>query len=329
MHFHTDSDEEKNAVKRKERKDGPANPMIQRVREGCRAYQNLTCAMSESDSCKFLHDRSDYKHGWQIERELDEGRYGANDDENYEVSSDEEDLPFKCIICRESFKNPVITKLGQVWALFCSGWVRFGLCCAQAGSGLGSAVLRLGQVWALLCSGWVRFGLCCAQAGSGLGSAVLRLGQVWALLCSGWVRFGLCCAQAGSGLGSAVLRLGQVWALLCSGWVRFGLCSAQAGSGLGSALRRLGHVWVPPPLGVPLQTKLHEAVEVCAECAVVGVWAGLGSPLVGCSPQAPGSALKRSSSGGMVLVSSRQGTVPFSFSSSICRGHSVLQSLNL
>lgn len=30
------------------------------------------------DSCKFLHDRSDYKHGWQIERELEEGRYGAN-----------------------------------------------------------------------------------------------------------------------------------------------------------------------------------------------------------------------------------------------------------
>lgn len=31
-----------------------------------------------ADSCKFLHDRSDYKHGWQIERELDEGRYGVN-----------------------------------------------------------------------------------------------------------------------------------------------------------------------------------------------------------------------------------------------------------
>ena len=27
------------------------------------------------DSCKFLHDRSDYKHGWQLEREVQEGRY--------------------------------------------------------------------------------------------------------------------------------------------------------------------------------------------------------------------------------------------------------------
>lgn len=32
------------------------------------------------------------------------------DDENYEVSSDEEDLPFKCFICKESFKNPIVTK---------------------------------------------------------------------------------------------------------------------------------------------------------------------------------------------------------------------------
>lgn len=86
------------------------------------------------DSCKFLHDRSDYKHGWQIERELEEGRYGANgeftvgncfcylyqnsfnhvlsnlDGENYEVSSDEDDFPFKCFICRDSYKNPIITK---------------------------------------------------------------------------------------------------------------------------------------------------------------------------------------------------------------------------
>lgn len=26
-----------------------------------------------ADSCKFLHDRSDYKHGWQLEREAEHG----------------------------------------------------------------------------------------------------------------------------------------------------------------------------------------------------------------------------------------------------------------
>lgn len=35
------------------------------------------------DSCKFLHDRSDYKHGWQIERELEEGRYGATSESQH------------------------------------------------------------------------------------------------------------------------------------------------------------------------------------------------------------------------------------------------------
>ncbi|NXI31558.1 R113A protein, partial [Sterrhoptilus dennistouni] len=65
----------------------------------CKDYKE-TGFCGFGDSCKFLHDRSDYKHGWQIKRELDEGRYGINDNENYEVSSDEEDMPFKCFICR-------------------------------------------------------------------------------------------------------------------------------------------------------------------------------------------------------------------------------------
>lgn len=43
---------------------------------------DCTVCVFTSDSCKFLHDRSDYKHGWQIERELDEGRYGANGELN-------------------------------------------------------------------------------------------------------------------------------------------------------------------------------------------------------------------------------------------------------
>jgi len=31
------------------------------------------------DSCKFLHDRSDYKHGWQLEQEWNERSYGSVD----------------------------------------------------------------------------------------------------------------------------------------------------------------------------------------------------------------------------------------------------------
>ncbi|XP_061872532.1 E3 ubiquitin-protein ligase RNF113A-like isoform X3 [Colius striatus] len=84
----------------------------------CKDYKE-TGFCGFGDSCKFLHDRSDYKHGWQIERELDEGCYGVNEDENYEVSSDEEDMPFKCFICRSSFKNPVVTNCS--WSISLEG----------------------------------------------------------------------------------------------------------------------------------------------------------------------------------------------------------------
>lgn len=79
----------------------------------CKDYKE-TGFCGFGDSCKFLHDRSDYKHGWQLEQE-----YGNNkkddesddgDDSKYEIHSDEEDLPFKCFICRESFVDPIVTK---------------------------------------------------------------------------------------------------------------------------------------------------------------------------------------------------------------------------
>jgi RING finger protein 113A len=61
-----------------------------------------------------MHDRGDYKAGWQIEREWDDqqrkkqaalesGRAAGSDDEDdnkYVIESDTEDLPFACFICR-------------------------------------------------------------------------------------------------------------------------------------------------------------------------------------------------------------------------------------
>lgn len=75
----------------------------------CKDYKE-TGMCGFGDSCKFLHDRSDYKHGWQLEREMEQGTYGHGQEENYEISSDEDELPFRCFICRKSFVNPVITK---------------------------------------------------------------------------------------------------------------------------------------------------------------------------------------------------------------------------
>jgi hypothetical protein len=70
--------------------------------------KKLCCVLL--DSCKFLHDRSDYKFGWQLEREERGKGEPVEDDSKYEIHSDDEDLPFKCFICRESFQHPVVSK---------------------------------------------------------------------------------------------------------------------------------------------------------------------------------------------------------------------------
>lgn len=76
----------------------------------CKDYKE-TGFCGFGDSCKFLHDRSDYKHGWQLEMDS-AGKTGDSDgdDTKYEIHSDDEELPFKCIVCRESFEDPVVTK---------------------------------------------------------------------------------------------------------------------------------------------------------------------------------------------------------------------------
>jgi len=87
----------------------------------CKDYKE-TGFCGFGDSCKFLHDRSDYKHGWQIEREVTEGRYGKddNDMEKYEIPDEEEHLPFKCFICRNSFEDPVVTKCKHYFCEKCA-----------------------------------------------------------------------------------------------------------------------------------------------------------------------------------------------------------------
>ncbi|VDO99376.1 unnamed protein product [Soboliphyme baturini] len=87
----------------------------------CKDYKE-TGFCGFGDSCKFLHDRSDYKHGWELERDWQLGRYGKDDEDihAYEIHSDDEDVPFRCLICRESFVNPVITKCKHYFCESCA-----------------------------------------------------------------------------------------------------------------------------------------------------------------------------------------------------------------
>ncbi|XP_054710830.1 E3 ubiquitin-protein ligase RNF113A-like [Uloborus diversus] len=85
----------------------------------CKDYKE-TGFCGFGDSCKFMHDRSDYKQGWQLEMEMANNTYGAEDSTKYEISSDEDDLPFKCFICRSSFKDPVVTKCNHYFCEKCA-----------------------------------------------------------------------------------------------------------------------------------------------------------------------------------------------------------------
>lgn len=103
-----------------------------------------------------MHDRSDYKHGWQLEAdwerengimtktnpeyyyqekkknrrrrngEPEEEEDDNDDDPNKYVikgvhsDNDDDDLPFKCIICRQSFVNPIVTKCKHYFCEKCN-----------------------------------------------------------------------------------------------------------------------------------------------------------------------------------------------------------------
>merc|ERR1712224_13496 len=79
----------------------------------CKDYKE-TGFCGYGNSCKFLHDRTDYKTGWQIEsewkdkkrKEIDRltTRLNSGSNSDYEII-EKEQIPISCYICRESFKD--------------------------------------------------------------------------------------------------------------------------------------------------------------------------------------------------------------------------------
>eukprot|EP00211_Chloroparvula_japonica_P012236 CAMPEP_0119153824 /NCGR_PEP_ID=MMETSP1310-20130426/49877_1 /TAXON_ID=464262 /ORGANISM="Genus nov. species nov., Strain RCC2339" /LENGTH=131 /DNA_ID=CAMNT_0007146305 /DNA_START=87 /DNA_END=479 /DNA_ORIENTATION=+ len=79
------------------------------------------------DNCIYLHDRGDYKSGWQLEKEWEESRrkrrkFGEQEDFTIpeEKSDDDDDLPFACAICRGDFREPVMTRCGHYFCELCA-----------------------------------------------------------------------------------------------------------------------------------------------------------------------------------------------------------------
>lgn len=88
----------------------------------CKDYKE-TGYCGYGDSCKFLHDRTDYKSGWELEKEWEEElqkkKMGVVED--YEVKEEEEDdIPFACAICRQGFVNPVSTRCKHYFCEKCA-----------------------------------------------------------------------------------------------------------------------------------------------------------------------------------------------------------------
>ncbi|KAJ2104437.1 RNA-splicing factor [Coemansia sp. S142-1] len=103
----------------------------------CKDYKE-TGYCGYGDSCIFLHDRSTSKTGWQLEKEFEEAQQGVQRDNPklWQVESDSdneassgkagrkkgstEELPFACLICREPFTKPVVTKCQHYFCEACA-----------------------------------------------------------------------------------------------------------------------------------------------------------------------------------------------------------------
>ncbi|KAI9591878.1 hypothetical protein BDF19DRAFT_453356 [Syncephalis fuscata] len=89
----------------------------------CKDYKE-TGFCGYGDSCKFMHDRGDYKSGWQLDKEWDEAHSSianGGDPNEFLVESDsEEEIPFACLICRQPFDKPVVTKCGHYFCQKCA-----------------------------------------------------------------------------------------------------------------------------------------------------------------------------------------------------------------
>jgi len=92
----------------------------------CKDYnQNGYCGYG--DACIYLHDRYDYKAGWEVDAECEaqERReqlrlqgYHVEGEPDYEIHSDEE--ANKCPICEQELNKPVATQCGDVFCESCA-----------------------------------------------------------------------------------------------------------------------------------------------------------------------------------------------------------------
>lgn len=108
----------------------------------CKDYKE-TGFCGYGDTCIYMHDRGDTISGWQFEREWEAKRHAEqkikqkdlekfatgiskqdvkgddNDNKEYGTNMTGDLLPFACFLCREAFKEPVVTTCGHYFCHTC------------------------------------------------------------------------------------------------------------------------------------------------------------------------------------------------------------------
>ncbi|KAF5351790.1 hypothetical protein D9756_007636 [Leucocoprinus leucothites] len=84
----------------------------------CKDYKE-TGYCGFGDTCKFLHDRGTYLAGWQLDRLAENSKNQVENDSD-PSDSDDEDVPFACLICRKHYTDPVVTRCGHYFCSACA-----------------------------------------------------------------------------------------------------------------------------------------------------------------------------------------------------------------
>lgn len=124
----------------------------------CKDYKQ-TGFCGFGDTCKFLHDRGDFKQGWQLDRDWEDVGKGRHDtrisvkaqDDTTLPGEDESQIPFACIICKGDYKSPIITKCGHYFCERCAlERYKKTPACAQCQTGTGGLFSGAKQLKSLL-----------------------------------------------------------------------------------------------------------------------------------------------------------------------------------
>jgi RING finger protein 113A len=99
----------------------------------CKDYKQ-TGFCGFGDNCKYLHAREDYAAGWKLDRDWEMSNKGKKPggtivaSANREAKDEKEDqdivmlekIPFACVICKKSYKTPIVTKCGHYFCESCA-----------------------------------------------------------------------------------------------------------------------------------------------------------------------------------------------------------------